>query len=252
MKEFGKKPYLSKNYDQMMKRTTDKQVFEQTLLKQSEMKKPYQDTTYPEAEQFFPSIYGGGNYPMPWFNAPDSPTDTISFPDVPWLKQGAVNIGQAGIGAGELDCNGLWQKVMAKYRAGGYDQGDGKWTNKSWVAALHDYTVSPAVDKNGKPTTCPLYYHCFPGKVYDPTSNCESCGGSSYPCVQYTWNQSCGYTLTWACAKTKHEPNTGCAYCGHNCTFPCMNADCDHAEADWNLNKETICADYINGKGAGA
>lgn len=235
-KEFGKKPYLSKNYDQMMKRTTDKQIFEQLLQKQSEMKKPYQDTTYPEMEHFYPSVF-----PPPW--EPDWSFPTGNTPN-------GGNFTER-VSAGEVDCNTLWQNVMSKYRAGGYDQGDGKWTNKSWVAALHDYTTSPAVDKDGKPITCPLYYHCFPGKVYDPTYECRERAGYWYACLAYNFYYSCGYTLNWFCTKSPHEVGGG-AVCGFNCPFPCAGASCDHALADWNLNKETICADYINGKGAGA
>ena len=237
MREFGKKPYLSKSYDQMIKRTTDKQIFQQRLEKESEMKKPYQNTTYPEMEHFHPPVF-----PPPW--EPDWSFPTGNTPNAG--KGGARITSQYG------DCNTLWQGVMAKYSAGGYDQGDGKWTNKSWVAALHDYTTtSPGVDKNGKSITCPLYYHCFPGKVYSPETNCRSRAGSWYPCMQYEWMQSCGYTLTRACAKNRSEIY-GSPVCGYNCSFPCLGDDCDHLLVAWNLNKETICADYINGKGAGA
>ena len=39
--EMGRKPYLSKSYYEMTRRLTDKQIHNQKLLRQSEMKKPY-------------------------------------------------------------------------------------------------------------------------------------------------------------------------------------------------------------------
>lgn len=52
----------------MTRRLTDKQVHNQKLLKQSEMKKPYMNDSYEEMEHFFPTIWGGSDYPMPRYN----------------------------------------------------------------------------------------------------------------------------------------------------------------------------------------
>lgn len=97
MKDYGRKPYISKDYSKMMKNTTDKQVFDQVVLKHSEMKKPYQNDTYEEMEHFFPTIYGGGDYPIPWFNFDDD-----GF-DYHWMKMEDIN-------DKKKICDSLWGK----------------------------------------------------------------------------------------------------------------------------------------------
>jgi len=228
MRDYGQKPYMSKNYREMTTRTTDYQMYEKMIEKASEMKKPYQNSDYPEMEHFYPP-----KFPPPWVP--------------PWLPPKP-----SPPGGSQSDCNTLWQSVMKKYAAGGYNEEKNVWNAKSWDNALHDYSsTSTGVDASGKAIVCPLYYHCFPGKVYSPTTNCRSRAGSWYPCMQYEWMQSCGYTLTWACAKDRSEIY-GSPVCGYNCSFPCLGTDCDHLNDYWYINKYTICEDYINGKGAGA
>lgn len=102
--EYGRKPYISKSYYDMMNNITDKQIADQILVKQSEMKKPYLSDSYEEMEHFFPPIYGHPpietpfptefppvENPIPWFN-PNMP-----HVDVPWMKMKDLGINCAAL-----------------------------------------------------------------------------------------------------------------------------------------------------------
>jgi len=60
MKEYGRKPYLSKNYWEMMHRKTNSEVWAKTLEKHSEFEKPYQYKAgeYPQMQHYRPTIPG--------------------------------------------------------------------------------------------------------------------------------------------------------------------------------------------------
>ena len=50
-REYGRKTYMSKDYNSMMRTTTDKSINDQVLQKHSEFKKPYTgDQSYQEME----------------------------------------------------------------------------------------------------------------------------------------------------------------------------------------------------------
>lgn len=75
--EYGRKPYLSRSHGEMMRRITDKQINDQKLLRQSEMKKPYINSTYQEMEHF---------YPPPWGDNPDNPYPYFPEPPAPYMR----------------------------------------------------------------------------------------------------------------------------------------------------------------------
>jgi hypothetical protein len=71
--EYGRKPYLSHSHGEMMRRITDKQINDQKLLHQSEMKKPYMDSTYQEMEHFYRPPWENPKNPYPYFPEPPAP-----------------------------------------------------------------------------------------------------------------------------------------------------------------------------------
>jgi hypothetical protein len=71
--EYGRKPYLSKSYNEMARRITDKQINDQKLLHQSELKKPYYDSTYQEMEHFYRPPWDNPKNPYPYFPEPPAP-----------------------------------------------------------------------------------------------------------------------------------------------------------------------------------
>jgi len=102
MKEFGRKPYISKTYHDMMNNITDKQIFNQVVLKHSEMKKPYLSDDYSEMEHYFSPIYPGpqdpSTYPVPWYD-PNLPNV-----DTPWMSW--------TLNPDETTCEGMFDELF--------------------------------------------------------------------------------------------------------------------------------------------
>jgi len=65
-RDYGRKPYISSpedHYIDVMKRVTDSAMFNQALMKQSELKKPYVEDNYEEMETYFPGPFPDGFQP---------------------------------------------------------------------------------------------------------------------------------------------------------------------------------------------
>ena len=90
MKEYGRKPYISDGYYNMMTDTTQKAVREQEDYKQSEMDKPYQSPSYEDMEQFLPitQINRDPVYDLPfdnpWMGTGGQPINTGNMPRGPF------------------------------------------------------------------------------------------------------------------------------------------------------------------------
>lgn len=52
MREFFRKPYLSKNYDEMMTRRTNSEAWQNTVEQHSEFEKPYQEPNYSKMQHY--------------------------------------------------------------------------------------------------------------------------------------------------------------------------------------------------------
>jgi hypothetical protein len=90
--EYGRKPYLSRSHGEMMRRITDKQINDQKLLHQSEMKKPYMNDTYQEMEHFYTQPWEPGPYPT-WPEPPAPDVQPIITPPVdPGIKILCANV----------------------------------------------------------------------------------------------------------------------------------------------------------------
>lgn len=76
MKEFGRKPYISKSYHDMMKKVTNRAKWNQKLEKQSEFEKPYRDDeNYAEMQHY----HSKSNSHLPGADYPDMPVSGIPF-----------------------------------------------------------------------------------------------------------------------------------------------------------------------------
>jgi len=81
MKEYGRKPYMSKSYNEMMKRITNKAMWNLRPEKQSEFEKPYKNESYAEMQHFHPTAnVRRGDYPvMPIGGIPVDEPWTVLF-----------------------------------------------------------------------------------------------------------------------------------------------------------------------------
>jgi len=70
MRDYSRKPYISKTYKDLMRRAPWSAMQEQELRKQSEFEKPYKDQTYNEMQHYdpgFPGIsFDSPNWDFPW------------------------------------------------------------------------------------------------------------------------------------------------------------------------------------------
>jgi len=73
-REYGRKPYISKSYHEMMTRVPNKAEWNQRLVKQSEFEKPYKDDSYSDMQHYWPTNHiPGADYPgMPIEGMPSS------------------------------------------------------------------------------------------------------------------------------------------------------------------------------------
>ena len=69
---YGRKPYLSKSYSEMMRRTPLRATFDQALQKKSQFEKPYlEEDEYPEMQHWTP------RFPPPYWGEPGDPWEFI-------------------------------------------------------------------------------------------------------------------------------------------------------------------------------
>ena len=87
MKEYGRKPYIAKNYRDMMKKTPNQAMWNQIVQKHSEFEKPYllKAGQYPEMQYYYPNLPGLGfgdlNFDHPWMDetVPDADEIPVSM-----------------------------------------------------------------------------------------------------------------------------------------------------------------------------
>ena len=64
MREYGRKPYMSKSYNEMMKRITNKAMYNIRPEKHSEFEKPYRADSYSDMQHYYPTNHlPGADYP---------------------------------------------------------------------------------------------------------------------------------------------------------------------------------------------
>lgn len=143
MKEYGRKPYLSKTYYEMIRRPTKKALQNVKLQKESEFEKPYFDDEYPEMQHFAPRPGGDWDWPeLPQIPIPTFP----GFPEV----------------AAEMPASGWWPGPGP----GGAPPGQGRPKPSPWWP---DTDPRPPGD-----TTCPPNLECDPRNPseVDATTGC--------------------------------------------------------------------------------
>jgi len=82
MREWNRKPYISKSYFDMMKKVTNRAKWNQKLEKQSEFEKPYRDEDYAEMQHYHHSNFHlpGADYPgMPVGGIPQDNKYNVVF-----------------------------------------------------------------------------------------------------------------------------------------------------------------------------
>jgi hypothetical protein len=88
MKEWGRKPYISKSYHDMMKKVTNRAKWNQRLEKQSEFEKPYKDENYAEMQHY----HSKSNSHLPGADYPDMPVSGIPFDTCEDIKNKILEI----------------------------------------------------------------------------------------------------------------------------------------------------------------
>jgi len=99
-RDYGRKPYISRpedHYIDVMKKVTDAAMYNQAVMKQSELKKPYLEGSYEEMETYFPGpfptfdppsfpgAFPGPSFPFSGFDGPSFPgPGQIPDADGPW------------------------------------------------------------------------------------------------------------------------------------------------------------------------
>jgi len=84
--EYGRKPYISDSYADMMNDVTQMAMQDQAKFKQSEMDKPYQSSSYDSMESLYPATAFNGNpiydanFDVPWMGISGGPFNASKLP----------------------------------------------------------------------------------------------------------------------------------------------------------------------------
>jgi len=80
-KEYGRKPYMSQDYDELMRKTTNKSMWDQEVSKHSEFEKPYEEGDYSDMQHDWPNFSGintgDPSWDFPWNTGGPAPDATI-------------------------------------------------------------------------------------------------------------------------------------------------------------------------------
>jgi len=79
-KEYGRKPYMSQDYDELMRKTTNKSMWDQEVSKHSEFEKPYEEGDYSDMQHDWPGFPGINDDDDPSWDFPWNTGDPV--PDV--------------------------------------------------------------------------------------------------------------------------------------------------------------------------
>ena len=104
MKEYFRKPWLSKSYHEMMSKNSNAAVWVQIKSKHSEMEKPYRHSAgqYAEMQHYFPNLPGLPGIPS--FSLSGVKFDDMRF-DHPWMGRPVDDASKMGISWGEPVCS---------------------------------------------------------------------------------------------------------------------------------------------------